>query len=316
MIASFVIALAGVVIGAVAAYVGERGAAARAARTEAMNISLRDAPLEDAAYLAREKIVQRVLSGAVLERLPVPEMTGSKKVKPKVIIVFDDMGIDRRAFEQVAQLPGPLTLAFLPYAKDVDALADQAREAGLELMLHLPMQPQGSADPGPHALKADMTGAAFLKELEWNLNRFDGYVGVNNHMGSKLTTDEAAMKTVLAYLKHEGLFFLDSVTTGDTVVRSAGAMVDARILSRDVFIDAEDSKIAIIRLLELVERIAIETGYVIAICHPRQATIDILGPWLTSAPYRGFDVTTLSALIDFQDKQNSPLMVEAPALRL
>jgi len=162
-----------------------------------------------------------------------------------------------------------------------------------------------------------MTGADFIKELEWNLARFEGYVGVNNHMGSKLTTDEAAMKTVLAYLNHKDLFFMDSVTTGDTIIREAGLQIGARVYSRDVFLDAETGSVtAVKRQLELVERIARETGYVVAICHPRQETIEALGPWLASAPARGLDLVSVSALADIENVQSPAVMASAPALRL
>jgi len=315
-LASFAMAFAGIAIGSLATYVSERGAAAKAATTLPFPDRLADTVAEKA-FVAREEIVRTLLTGAPLERLPLPDYISRARGKPKIIIILDDMGLDHAAFEDVLELPGPLTLSFLPYAHDVDRLADAARTNGFETMLHLPMQPQGKSDPGPHALQSGMTGTTFIKELEWNLNRFDGYVGVNNHMGSQLTTDEAAMKTVLAYLKHKGLFFLDSVTTGDTVVRSAGAMVGARIFSRDVFLDAEwGSSEAVTRQLALVERIALETGYAVAIGHPNKTTLEVIGPWMTSAPFRGFEIVTVSALEEIAKAIEAPVMAAAPALRL
>lgn len=317
IVASFAIALAGIALGAVSAYVSEKSAVARAGDARPAAIALRDAPAGERAWRERQKIVELVLSGDGLERLPAPPAFSAAPPRPKIVIVFDDMGLDRRAFEQVSQLPGPLTLSFLPYANGVDALAELARGRGAEVMLHLPMEPEGGADPGPHALKADMTGVRFIKELEWNLGQISGVVGVNNHMGSKLTADEAAMKTVLAYLKQQDLFFLDSVTTGDTVARAAGGMVGAQVFSRDVFLDAETNDAKAIRArLVLVERIARETGYAVAICHPRKETIEALGPWLATAPYRGFDLVPASALVDIERALVRPVMAQAPTLRL
>ncbi len=322
VIASVVIALIGVMIGAISAYVSELGAVASATKISALNAPIRDDPLFDLAYHKREEIVRRVLASADwaspgLERLAPPQMTPGKP-KPKIIIIFDDMGIDKRAFENTLALPGPLTLSFLPYANDVDLLAAAARKAGRTVMLHLPMEPEGEADPGPVALTSKMTGVAFLDALIWNLDRFDGYVAVNNHMGSKLTADEAAMKTVLAYLKQEGVFFLDSVTTGDTKVRSAAARVGAEVFSRDVFLDAEaGDKPAIRKQLRLVERIARETGYAVAICHPRKETLEVLGPWLTSAPERGFELASVTVLETIRRQEKiQALATKAPSLRL
>jgi polysaccharide deacetylase 2 family uncharacterized protein YibQ len=326
IVASVAIALTGVLIGAVSSYVGELGAVASAAKISALNVPLRDDRLFDMAYHARAKIVRRVLASAdhtthELERLTPPPMTSPitpSGQKPKIIIIFDDMGIDKHAYENTVALPGPLTLSFLPYANDVDQLAAAARKAGRTIMLHLPMEPEGEADPGPSALTTKMTGVAFLDALMWNLERFDGYVAVNNHMGSKLTADEAAMKTVLAYLKQEGVFFLDSVTTGDTKVRSAAARVGVDVFSRDVFIDAEvGDKTAIRKQLRLVERIARHTGYAVAIAHPRKETLEVLGPWLTSAPERGFELAPVTALVDIRRQEKyQALALKAPELRL
>ncbi len=327
MVASVGIALMGVLIGAISAYVSELGAVASAAKISALNAPLRDDRLFDLAYHAREKIIRRVLASADwtapdLERLAPPHMMRMPSTptgqKPKIIIIFDDMGIDKHAYENTAALPGPLTLSFLPYANDVDQLAAAAHKAGRTVMLHLPMEPEGSADPGPAALTTKMTGVAFLDALMWNLERFGGYVAVNNHMGSKLTADEAAMKTVLAYLKQEGVFFLDSVTTGDTKVRSAAARVGVDVFARDVFLDAEaGDKLAIRKQLRLMERIARETGYAVAICHPRKETLEVLGPWLTSAPERGFELAPVTALIAIRRQEKlQALANNAPALRL
>ncbi len=312
LIASFVIAVAGAALGALAAYLGELGASATASRELAASsptaLILREAG-------PRETIVRRVIerfpTGEFpLERLPAPMLAPA--LRPKIAIVLDDVGLDPAAAEQALALPGPIAFSILPYSHRVEALAARAAETGGEVMLHLPMEPRGDEDPGPNALYTDMTGAAFLRTLEWNLNRFDGYTGVNNHMGSALTADVAAMKTVLAYLRREGFYFLDSVTTGETVARSAGAQVGAKVIARDVFLDPTPGDAAEVRRqLRLAEEIARETGYVVAIGHPRPETLEVLGPWLASAKARGFDLTTPSVLI----APERPMLVQAPPLR-
>ncbi|OFW99837.1 MAG: hypothetical protein A3E78_07285 [Alphaproteobacteria bacterium RIFCSPHIGHO2_12_FULL_63_12] len=158
------------------------------------------------------------------------------------------------------------------------------------------MEPSGSADPGPMSLESDMKSEALFSALSRNLGAFDGYVGVNNHMGSKFTRDEQAMKRVLAFLDRRGLFFIDSLTTGSSAAAKAGAAVGADVYVRDVFLDSEPGAARIQRQLDLAERIAQKTGYAIVICHPRRETLDVIGPWLTTAPARGFDLATVSSL--------------------
>jgi hypothetical protein len=141
-----------------------------------------------------------------------------------------------------------------------------------------------------------MTGSAFLAALNWNLSRFDGYVAVNNHMGSRLTQDMSAMKTVLSLLDEKELFFVDSLTTSRSVASAAGRAVGADVYARDVFLDASKSEASVMAQLALIERIARETGFAVAICHPRKDTLAAVGPWLTSAPARGFQIETVAAL--------------------
>jgi len=239
------------------------------------------------------------------------------KTRPKIVVIIDDMGVDRRASEMAITLPGPITYSFLPYARNVGGLVEKARLAGGEIMLHLPMEPRGNADPGPRALKTGMTGGGFIKDLEWNLSRFDGYVGVNNHMGSKLTADIAAMKTLLGYLEHEKLFFLDSLTTDETAVRSAAREIGVSVYARDVFLDdAVGDRESIRRQLALAEHIARETGYVVAIGHPRHETLEVLGPWLTSAPARGLELVYASALPGLTAPPERTTLAAGPELRL
>ena len=107
--------------------------------------------------------------------------------RPLVAIVIDDVGIDRPRSKRAWELPGPLTMSFLPYAKDLREQARAARARGHELMLHLPMEPTGRADPGPNALLVSLSDAELKQRTLAALDSFDGYVGVNNHMGSRFT---------------------------------------------------------------------------------------------------------------------------------
>lgn len=316
MIATFVIGFAGLLIGALAAYIGERGVQARASRaiiSDAM--ALREDALPS--FVAkRAELVDIVVAGGELERLAVPQAHQPGRGRPKVILIIDDVGADRQALSRLLQMPGEKTLSFLPYFHDVNALATRAREAGATIMLHLPMEPKGSADPGPHALHGEMSGIDFLSALEWNLDRIDGVVGVNNHMGSSLTESRAAMVTVLAKLREEGLFFVDSVTTSDSAVRSAGQQVGATVYSRDVFLDPVSGDREVVRRqLRLAERIAHETGYVVAIAHPRKETLDVLGPWMVSAELRGFELVPVTDLAELE-APSAAILASTPDLRL
>jgi polysaccharide deacetylase 2 family uncharacterized protein YibQ len=290
-------AVLGVAGGAMAAALSGSFSSSTAAGVYAAALDLRDAPIvaANAGGVGRGRIIEALVSAGAPERLDEARGVAVRDL-PRVVIVFDDVGPDPRAFDKLMALPGPLTLSFLPYADDVRRQAAKALARGNDILLHLPMEPSGAADPGPGALTVAMDASEMFTALGDNLAAFEGFVGVNNHMGSRLTRDEQAMKRILAFLDRRGLFFLDSLTTGDSKARMAGAAVGAEVLVRDVFLDAGAGQEAVRRQLALAERIAMQTGYVIAIAHPREDTLAVVGPWLTSAPARGFRIDTLTGL--------------------
>ena len=133
--------------------------------------------------------------------------------EPRIAIVVDDVGVHVPNGWRVVELPGPLTLALMTYAKDLEKLAAQSKARGHELLLHIPMEPTDTTwDTGPNALTLDLTPEEFQRRLDWAFGRFDGYVGISNHMGSRFTEDSVAMARFMAELAPKGLFFLDSLT--------------------------------------------------------------------------------------------------------
>jgi polysaccharide deacetylase 2 family uncharacterized protein YibQ len=222
--------------------------------------------------------------------------------KAKIVIVIDDMGLNRRNSLMVADINAPLTLAYLPYA---DALVQQTRNAadrGHELIVHMPMQPEKMAqnNPGPNALLSDLSSEENLKRLDKNLNSFEGYIGLNNHMGSALTANEKALRPIMAEIKDRGLWFLDSRTIGSSVAGKLAAELDIPYVTRDVFLDNVNDVTAIKKQLQILESIAVNKGYAVAIGHPHDATIAALKSWLPDVQKRGFDVVPLSEVIAYR----------------
>jgi len=216
--------------------------------------------------------------------------------RPAIVVVIDDVGLDRRRSGRITQLPGPLTLSFLPYAQDLGSQVAVARGRGHEIMLHMPMEPGGQEDPGPRALRLAQTPMERLAALDWALAQIDRPVGVNNHMGSRFTADEGAMAPLVAHLAQRGLLWLDSRTTA----RTAGPRLAARnglpVLERDVFLDDDPDRPGVHEQLERLERIARSHGAAIAIGHPRDATIAELENWLPTLAARGMVLVPLTAL--------------------
>lgn len=228
---------------------------------------------------------------------PSPAAPAPRDGKPRIAIVVDDLGPARAAAATVA-LPAPLTLAILPYADNAPALAREARAHGHEVIVHLPMQPFDPGKyPGPRALRPGQSPEARLADLAWHLGRFDGYVGVNNHMGSRATSDLATMRQVLGEIARRGLYFLDSVTAESSVAASTARSLGMPHAVRDVFLDHRIDAAETRRRLAQLEAIARRRGYAIAIGHPHPSTLRVLQSWLASAPGRGFRLVPVSDLL-------------------
>ena len=228
--------------------------------------------------------------------------------RPRIAVVIDDLGLDRAAFERVNRLPGPLTLSFLPYGTNAQAMLDDVRPVH-EAMLHLPAEPLArTQDAGPDMLRVGPR-AEIEAALDANLAKLSGYAGLNNHTGSRFTGDEDAMRALLAALDARGLYFLDSLTTPTPVARRLGAAEGWRVAARDVFLDDDyaGGEAAVRAQLEAAERIARATGEAVVIGHPYRATVAALGPWLVTAQARGFELVTVGALAEVQPP---PVMAE------
>lgn len=217
--------------------------------------------------------------------------------RPVIAIVIDDLGLNRRNTAALNDLPAPLTLAFLPYAGNIAAQAEAAHDAGHELLVHLPMEPVGTAWPGPDALLTSLGQAEFSKRLEKNLNRFERFVGVNNHMGSRLTADAVRMEVVMRELRKRDVLFLDSKTSSRSIASDVAGRNGVPNTIRDVFLDHVINLDAIRKQLALVERIARRSGSAVAIGHPHADTIKALESWLPGLEDRGFALAPISAVV-------------------
>ncbi|WP_193370591.1 divergent polysaccharide deacetylase family protein [Pelagibius marinus] len=219
--------------------------------------------------------------------------------RPMIAIVLDDVGVNRRGAQKAVALPGPLTLSFMTYARDLPQMTAKAREAGHELMLHVPMEPRSTEmDPGPNVLREDIPRAELLQRLTWGLARFDGYVGINNHMGSRFTASPEGMALVMGELKARGLLFLDSVTAANSIAGQVAAKAEVPYAVRDVFLDNEpDDLAAIHRQLAILEQQARERGYAVGIGHPHDGTVAALQEWIPQMQERGFALVPISAIV-------------------
>lgn len=228
----------------------------------------------------------------------------AEKEKPMIAVVIDDMGVNIKGSARATEHLSPaVTLSFLAYARHIREQVKAAQEKGHEIMLHLPWEADNKkADPGPHHLSVDMTSELLQKNLIANLEGFEGYVGLNNHMGSKFSRYRPGLEIVMAELSKRGVFFLDSKTTSTSIAESVARDYGLSTTHSDVFLDHEENPKMVGSSLHEVEAIARRRGSVVAIGHPKKVTLDALEAWIPTLEAKGFQLVPLSRVVTYRQE--------------
>lgn len=223
--------------------------------------------------------------------------------RPRIAVVITGLGLSGAATEAAIQrLPGPVTLAFAPYARELDRWIPLARAAGHEVLMVLPMEPVDypANDPGPYALLTSLSPARNLDRLRWVLSRSTGYVGLIDFMGSRFATSERNLRPVLEELGKRGLMFVDSRASLLSVGAGTASRIGLPRAVNDLFIDLHPSRAAIDQNLLELERIAREYGYALGVGAPYPVTLERLSAWLPGLEVKGLALAPVSALADKQ----------------
>jgi polysaccharide deacetylase 2 family uncharacterized protein YibQ len=233
---------------------------------------------------------------------------------PIIAVVIDDLGVNLERTNRAIALPANVTLSFLPYPPRSLELSRRAHLAGHEVLVHLPMQPSGQADPGERALTPGLPPAELKQRLGWALSRVANYDGVNNHMGSRFTESAADLSIVMAELKTRRLFFLDSRTTANSQAQRVADEMGVLSGRRDVFLDDERNVAAIKRQLAYAENLARTNGNVIVIGHPYPETLGVLSAWGKTVNQRGYRLAPVREVMMLRDPRTPALLTAGISL--
>ncbi len=219
-----------------------------------------------------------------------------EKARPSAIylsLIIDDLGQNPARDSRTLALPGPVTLAIMPDTPHATEFARQAHAAGKTVMLHMPMDPA----TGPYAWHPGLP----LPELESRLNaallKVPYAAGINNHMGSRMTSEPVAMAWLMEELQRRHMFFVDSRTSAKTVAAAAAQRIGLASVSRDVFLDDERTAEAITRQLQIAIKLAHKQGSVVIIGHPYPVTLDVLERELPKLKAQGVEWIELRHMI-------------------
>jgi uncharacterized protein len=231
---------------------------------------------------------------------PVP--TGSVRPSlpttgPVLAFIIDDLGYDRAAADSVLALPFPLTVSVIPHLPLSAEIAEDAYRRGDQVLLHLPMEAEGETKQEGIELRPGMSAEEVEAILSEMLETVPHAVGVNNHQGSRATSDPALMQALMPALRDRHLFFIDSRTTRATVAYDIAERFGVRAASRKVFLDDDPARRAILEQISLAATDARRDGSAIAIGHPRPETIAALSRSLPRLRSLGFRLVFASDLV-------------------
>ena len=197
---------------------------------------------------------------------------------PMVAIIIDDLGYDENIASKFLVLDGVMSFSVLPHSPFQKSIASTIHNSGRDVLLHLPMEPveYPRVDPGAGALLSSMAPDDLLEQLRKNLDAVPIAVGVNNHMGSRLTQDPAKMHQIFTILKRRNLFFIDSLTSPRSCCERAADLLKLKFAQRQVFLDHVQDPNAIRFQIKRLISIARKNGKAIGIAHPYPATWEVL----------------------------------------
>ena len=223
-----------------------------------------------------------------------------KKNANIIVLVIDDFGYRNDSISDgFLELPVPITCAVLPGHNQSSRFAKKAINAGKEVIVHMPMQSAiASSGEDEFKLKIGMTS----EEIEWRLNEalneIPEAVGINNHQGSKATTDGKVMAVVASVLKNKNKFFLDSRTSSKTVGENTMRSVGVPTARRHIFLDNDLSIENISKQLDKLVTVAEKKGLAIGIGHVKGNTLKVLEEKIPALVEQGFEFKFLSQVVD------------------
>jgi len=267
------------------------------------------------AFKTRTEVMNQALpTPSVAQKFPLPEKKASPEMTPlssariqveqpsgtgQLAVIIDDMGASMQEARSLVAIGVPVTFSIIPGLHSYRDVAAFAASNGIETMIHIPMQskewPQRRLES--NGLLISMEDTAIAAHLEQYIRDIPKAVGANNHMGSEFTEHEMQMRVVLQALKDKGMFFVDSVTSPQTVGQRVAMDMGVKFGRRNVFLDNEQDRTYIQGQLSQAVRLAKKTGASIVICHPHPATIKSLAALLPGLKKQGITLVSASRLV-------------------
>jgi polysaccharide deacetylase 2 family uncharacterized protein YibQ len=229
----------------------------------------------------------------------IPEEGAGFRPSPQLALIIDDGGYNIENFKEMLGTGKRMTYAILPHALHAQEAALLAFRDGSEVMLHLPMEPKNGEQYSleKNTVLTGMGSKQIQKILEDALKQVPHVRGINNHMGSKATEDPQVMEALMQVLKKEGLYFIDSNTSFQTLGLEMARKVGVASRRNDKFIDREKKIEAIKNAIRLAMRKAKQEGRAVAIGHPHPLTARAIKEMISEIEKEGIRLVFASEVV-------------------
>ncbi|MFK3711927.1 MULTISPECIES: divergent polysaccharide deacetylase family protein [Leclercia] len=202
----------------------------------------------------------------------------------KLAIVIDDFGYRPQTENQVLAMPSAISVAVLPNAPHAHEMATKAHNSGHEVLIHLPMAPLSKQPLEKDTLRPEMSSEEIERIIREAYGKVPYAVGLNNHMGSAMTSSLFGMQKVMQSLARYNLYFLDSMTIGNSQAMRAAQGTGVKVIKRKVFLDDTQNEADIRFQFNRAVQVARRSGWAIAIGHPHPSTVRVLQQMLPTLP--------------------------------
>ena len=218
----------------------------------------------------------------------------------EVALIIDDMG--NRSRDALAfSLPKEVAFSILPHKPLSTVFSERASEQQREVMLHVPMESLAGKKLGPGSITSDMHPLVIHQVLQDALATVPHAVGMNNHMGSKLTQLTLPMSSTMEFLQQHNLFFVDSRTTRFSKAEQIAKQKGVLSTRRNVFLDHYDNVQQIDAQFRRLIRLAKKYGFAVGIAHPYPQSVEYLKQTLPTLAENGIRLVTLSDVLQRQE---------------
>lgn len=233
-----------------------------------------------------------------------------EKQAPEVVLIIDDFGSYKtQLLEGFCELPGEVNFAILPNEPYHKEVMEKANATGHDILIHIPMEPIDIKhnNPGEDAILVQYSKNKIESLMQQYIRELPLAIAANNHMGSLATSRSDVMRPVLKVLDKEGLFFIDSVTTPNSVVEEVAREELISIFKRDLFLDDKklSQKLLNDKISQLI-KISQRKNRIIVIghCHS-QSKLDFIEKFIDIAVEKGFVFSKISTLIKNKEVSNA-----------